>query len=349
MVRTASFFSLLTILIAYPVPSFQLLNIDGGGLWVSQSDISLLASRCSIDPQVFRAKYCDVGIDDAWGRLIDCNDVEQFCSVIQNENPPLGTSIQPFPYLGAEVAKFTFLWCNEFVAKLGLCPWAKLSLSRPGTVRVRIIRDSTSSHNLQSALEKTYECAIRNAASELLYVTGRQTALLPNSERNDVLCAKRKVGDPTEEAQNTLKLEGPPAIDPKLAITFVVLAPSEPKVITSMPNQLAFSFPHFHEFINDLESKLFDEADSGISSTGDLVTMAGFHPNWEFYGLQGSPLNYEKRSPYPTVSLVLTEGIDEAGEEATEQIAKHNKKILNSIGTRGLENLFQKKVLRLKD
>jgi hypothetical protein len=187
-----------------------------------------------------------------------------------------------------------------------------------------------------------------------LYVTGRKTALLPNSERNDLLCARRKVGDPTEKAHNTLKLEGPPAVDTKLAITFVVLAPSEPKIITSMPNQppsssRSLSFPHFHEFINDLESKLFDEADSGISSIGDLVTMAGFHPRWEFYGLQDSPLNYEKRSPYPTVSLVLTEGIDEAGEEATEQIAKHNKNILNSIGTQGLEQLFQNKVLGMND
>jgi hypothetical protein len=346
MVRILSFYSLLKILLAcHPIPSFQLMNIEGGGLWVSQPEISFLASRCNIDPQVFWANYCDVGVDDSWGRLIDCSDVDHFVSVIRNEKLAIDTSIPPFPHLGAEVAKLTFLWCNEFVSKLGLCPWAKLSLSRPGTVRVRILRD-LSSHNVRSAL-KSYEYAIRNAASELLSVTG-------NSERNGVVHAIRMNVDPTDEAHDSLKLEGPPAIDPKLAITFVVLAPSEPNSIASMPTQLhsfskSLSFPHFHEFLNDLELQLFDEADSGISSTGDLVTMAGFHPHWEFYGLPDSPLNYEKRSPYPTVSLVLTEGIEEAGEIATEQIAKHNKNILNSIGTQGLEQLFQNKVLGMND
>jgi hypothetical protein len=46
---------------------------------------------------------------------------------------------------------------------------------------------------------------------------------------------------------------------------------------------------------------------------------------------------------------VLTEAIDEAGEEATERIAKHNKEVLNSIGSQGLRKLFQKRVLRLNE
>lgn len=68
----------------------------------------------------------------------------------------------------------------------------------------------------------------------------------------------------------------------------------------------------------------------------DQVTLAPFHPEWAYNGKQGggNPVDLEKQSPYPTVSLVHSSVIDKAGAAATKQIASNNEQILcqKSIG-----------------
>lgn len=333
VLRRSAFFSIVLILLAFsPFPSHQLMQAEGR-YWVTPGELSFLARGCSLESNVFGATFADISINpEGWVRLIDCKDSAKFASILRKEYPT--DEVIPFPYVGVEAAQSTLRWCDEFVAKLGLCPWAKQSLSRSGTVRIHIVR--TNYRNSVANLGG-YEDAIRSAAADLLLVTNHIT---DDSRKNNVQVPD-SVGK-TEKIKLCYEVDGPPVVDPKLAITFIVLAPSES---LSVPGS-SISFPEFYEFVDNLESKLFDEADAGISSTGDLVTIAGFHPQWEFLGLTNSPINFEKQSPYPTVSLVLTESIDEAGQEATERISKHNKEVLSSIGIQMLSKIFREKVIR---
>jgi hypothetical protein len=64
----------------------------------------------------------------------------------------------------------------------------------------------------------------------------------------------------------------------------------------------------------------------------DDVIVAPFHPDWEFGGDDESQqqLMFEKKAPYPTVSLVSARVVDHAGPAATEQIGRHNEVLLRS-------------------
>ena len=332
------------VLIFFPSPSSQL---KSEGIWASPTEAIYLASRCGLDPYVFGVRYGDISIArEGWIRIMECPDarvfgkmLEDYRSSTRNLKSENENGISPYPIVAIEAATATLRWCDEFVAKLGLCPWAKQSLSQPGAVRVKIVQ-----HNSDSSLQE-FEHSVREAASEFLYVTDRISGAEDTGHLSPVLL-QPEIPVP--------KIEGPPAINPTLAITFVVLAPSErtkddrlatPTDKASPALSTEFSFYEFYEFVDELESALFDEADDDINPIGDLVTLAGFHPNWEFSGSNSAPINFEKRTPYPTISLVLTESIDAAGEEATERIGRYNEDVLNSIGTTLLAKMFQEKVL----
>lgn len=77
------------------------------------------------------------------------------------------------------------------------------------------------------------------------------------------------------------------------------------------------------------------------STLGDTLLFAGFHPKWQFGGeSEESPMNYEKRSPVPTFSLVMAEGV-EGGEEATLRIGEQNDQTLHHVGEERLRHLFK--------
>jgi hypothetical protein len=71
----------------------------------------------------------------------------------------------------------------------------------------------------------------------------------------------------------------------------------------------------------------------------DEVIVAPFHPDWAFAG-EPESLQFEKRSPYPTVTLVSTRVVEAAGEEATEQIGKHNEYVLLSKSVDELQTMW---------
>ena len=79
----------------------------------------------------------------------------------------------------------------------------------------------------------------------------------------------------------------------------------------------------------------------------DVVTVAGFHPRWEFGDSVGSDpaVSWEKRSPVPTVSVVLSQGVLAAGREATAGIAEHNEAVLSTLGEAATAEVFKTKVL----
>ncbi len=72
----------------------------------------------------------------------------------------------------------------------------------------------------------------------------------------------------------------------------------------------------------------------------DSVIVAPFHPDWTFEG-EAESMQFEKRSPFPTVTLVSTRVVDAAGEAATEQIGKQNEQILLSKTVEELQSLWK--------
>ena len=79
-----------------------------------------------------------------------------------------------------------------------------------------------------------------------------------------------------------------------------------------------------------MEDDWIDQSEND-SSVCSRVTLAAFHPEWEFGGDEddnGGGLDFEKRSPHPTITFVWTKTIDAAGPEATERIADHNAQVL---------------------
>ncbi|CAN0461126.1 unnamed protein product, partial [Ectocarpus sp. 8 AP-2014] len=63
----------------------------------------------------------------------------------------------------------------------------------------------------------------------------------------------------------------------------------------------------------------------------DQVLVACFHPRHTFHGLeQDDVLNYEKRSPYPTINLLRADMVDEyIAMGRTLGIAEHNERRLH--------------------
>jgi hypothetical protein len=116
------------------------------------------------------------------------------------------------------------------------------------------------------------------------------------------------------------------SVDPNVAIAFIASSDGD------------WDFASFYEWFDDLEASFED----------DDVTLAPFHPEWQFG--DGPPeLDIEKHSPYPTVTVVCTSVIDKAGPAATEQIGQHNEQVLLEMGISELRQLYKTKVFYNKD
>jgi len=115
-------------------------------------------------------------------------------------------------------------------------------------------------------------------------------------------------------------------IDPNTAIAFVLLVPFRFSQHETDKDDDASSwyteFGSFYDVFCDLEEQW---------SLHEDITLAPFHPEWSYYAAaddDDDPLELEKQSPYPTISLVSTATIDKAGEAATRQIAAQNEQVL---------------------
>lgn len=115
-------------------------------------------------------------------------------------------------------------------------------------------------------------------------------------------------------------------VDPNVAIAFITSSDCD------------WDFASFYEWFDDFEASFED----------DDVTLAPFHPEWQFG--DGPPeLDIEKHSPYPTVTVVCTSVIDKAGPAATEQIGQHNEQVLLEMGISKLRQLYNTRVFYNKD
>jgi hypothetical protein len=123
------------------------------------------------------------------------------------------------------------------------------------------------------------------------------------------------------------------SIDPNAAIAFVVLANSDGD----------WSFPDYYDWYLQEEDNWLDDAEEDENSVANHITWAPFHPEYEFQG-DDECLQVEKRSPYPTVSIVSSAVIDSAGPSVTANIAKNNEEILRKKTASQWQELYDASV-----
>jgi len=104
------------------------------------------------------------------------------------------------------------------------------------------------------------------------------------------------------------------------AITFVVLEPC--------------AFADFYDWFMDVE-------DEWLENYYDVATLAAFHPDWQ-YG--DDEMAWDKRAPYPTVSVVSAQAMDQLGSAATKAIASTNAVTLQSKSAEEWRKVFEKAV-----
>ena len=84
-----------------------------------------------------------------------------------------------------------------------------------------------------------------------------------------------------------------------------------------------------------------DEDDEDSTLFGGQISCAFFHPAWQFSGLDADdPVNWERRSPLPCVSLLRKSDVKQHVEDGlkrgvsiSQQIHEENEKTLRRIGS----------------
>lgn len=120
-----------------------------------------------------------------------------------------------------------------------------------------------------------------------------------------------------------------PALE-STAIFFIIF----PDKMTDLSS--SSSFMDFYEWFEQLE----DDWDI------DEVTVAAFSPDWQFGDdtEETLSLEFEKKSPHPTITLVSTKVIEQAGPAATEQISDQNYDTLTQKSPSELQQLWQESI-----
>jgi hypothetical protein len=248
------------------------------------------------------------------------------------------------------------------VLALDLCPWAKASLQTRGGMRFFLVPPSlkasiaATNNGDEMTREETYileESETQRMGRIVDDVAGRfQAEILNHTTTTTMKSSPMEIEHehvPRDESDDA-KAGDPPSqasVLERAAIYFVIfLSPKDAS--PSLSPLLSDSFPDFIDWFTEMEDNWPDDFDD--------VIIAPFHPSWEF----GSPsagdytaenanpeacLDYEKRSPYPLVTLVSTGVVEKAGMAVTEAIGEHNKEVLMGIeakqqqqGIRGDEN-----------
>jgi hypothetical protein len=220
----------------------------------------------------------------------------------------------------------TWRWCRDFVVPLQLCPWAAASVNTPGAIQFYVV--PVSSNDVTG-----------DQLVQIVEIVARQF-------RDRIL-----IGQGDKDVDHR-----------KVAIAFIVLANTAYDA-TSESTSWIESFPSFYEWFTQFEDDWIDEGlysmtdDEEEATIYDAMTLAAFHPDWEYENgaihaedsSTTNGLDFEKKSPFPTLTLVSTETIDAAGPEVTERIAQQNARVLQAEMTlEQLQKLYQQAVWRCK-
>ena len=281
------------------------------------------------------------------------------------------------------VREETIRWCDNFVVKMNLCPWANASMQ--------------AFHSQKSLGNEVSDCE-RNEVDERIHndqhrhsvtmkfielSTGMgfyeaQTKLAELVRDEASLMAMEEVAFISKESNAKLA-----TYNPTVAITFIVVVPVKDDSMGGNDADWIFKddqdgFESFHDavvFIEEDYLPSFRAPENVISALvkegyieniddtqedvtlADLVAIAGFHPAWEFgSGSSHDPelqaVSYEKRSPFPTITIVHWSAIDKgfdgnSAADVTDRISSHNSEVLTNAGKDYLQETYARDV-RLK-
>lgn len=198
--------------------------------------------------------------------------------------------------------RHTWNWCQDFVRPLDLCPWTQTSLDAHGAIQFFVV--VSKNQGTDTALEGPDGFEIMHGI------------------------AKRFVN-------NVVHGDDHPSTMERAAIFFAVFVSSQPD-----PSPPLDDFGTFYEWFTELEDGgAYSES---IYDDYPQVIIAPFHPKWEFANESNPAIFYEKRSPYPTISIVSARVVDQAGEAVTDKIGVHNEHVLTSYDN--IEGLWQSAV-----
>ena len=204
-------------------------------------------------------------------------------------------------------------WCEDFVLALDLCPWAKASLQTRGAMRFFLVPPSSSSSS--SSFETRPQETQRQRMGTIVDTVTKRF-------QTEILARAVEGGATSDKNPSSSVLE-------KAAIYFLVFLPNEHNCSTEEQSPVTMLPDSFFDFID-----WFTELEEDWPEEYDNVIVAPFHPSWEFGGSASGVeacLDYEKRSPYPLVTLVSTDVVEKAGAIVTEAIGEHNKQVLLGI------------------
>ncbi|KAI2506860.1 hypothetical protein MHU86_7545 [Fragilaria crotonensis] len=210
----------------------------------------------------------------------------------------------------------------HFVLPLGLCPWAAASLQQ--------LQSSTSGGDDEGGMNDMNDD--KSVRVETRKTSAMQFFSVKNSE--DMESAVHRV---TRIFRDAVVQK---AIDPSVAIFFVLC------------EDRSWDFADFYDWFCTVEEDDW-EGDHGFDEGDDddlqsQVTLAPFHPGWMFEddgtAATNPSLQFEKKSPYPTVTLVWTDVIDAAGPAVSSKIAAQNEITLGRKSVEELAALYQQSV-----
>mmetsp|Transcript_36280 Transcript_36280/g.54122 ORF Transcript_36280/g.54122 Transcript_36280/m.54122 type:complete len:515 (-) Transcript_36280:7009-8553(-) len=276
----------------------------------------------------------------------------------------------------------TLSWCLNFVSKLKLCPWANASLSTPNAIRMKIVPESLALIELEDILRYSALELLRvtsdatggeeeggrvdpNAAITFVVIApaaATTTTLSPSFYREEfqfesflqsVVDIEDRWFDEADEialkkerreAKDYDEEEGGEGFDVPLG-DLITMAPFHPHWHFA-PSSLFDDDDNQEEcgrYKEEGEFNNYDDGNDAHSSNNSSMIKSGCEEDEEH------PIDYEKRTPYPTISLVRTSAIVAGGDEkATQRIGRHNDDILNDVGLHVLREIFRDSVMRLK-
>ncbi len=326
--------------------------------WLDVDQMLQLSKKLSISVKELEAQHIDVSYYDTSleksffhvrQRSINNGNINLnnlFSESHQEKLSVSTSSYNPNLNLINEAAIKTFNWCSEFVLNLNLCPWAKQSLLSNNAIRLKVVDQHYGWYHMEQI--------VRESSLELKALTGEGIVdpyigitfviAIPN------YCNKDDSFDVSSDVYTGL--------------------------YTFENDDGDFDFLQFYENFSSLEEEFMDDYhENGFSE----VTIAPFHPEWTFASptnefeytnkeeyhdenvsskkyeremeskaQQQDPLDYEKRTPYPTISIVMAKGIDLAGEETTAKIGEQNEATLTDLGYDMVKQIYHEEVLRKK-
>jgi hypothetical protein len=220
----------------------------------------------------------------------------------------------------------TLRWCRNFVLPLALCPWAAASVQQ---LQFSQQQQSSSSSSHADVVITDQNASITPYEPTAFAPITPAMQFFSVKKSEDMERAVHHVARIFRDAVGVHK-----TIDPSVAIFFVLC------------EDRSWDFIDFYDWFCAVEEEDWDDEDD--ESDEDVqcqVTLAPFHPGWMFEddgtATTNPSLQFEKKSPYPTVTLVWTDVIDTAGPMVSSKIGAQNEITLGRKSVAELTTLYQ--------